>query len=473
MTGDIERQLRDWADKYNDPVWFTEDPIAFPTRFAGWMKEGKACLQDVEVAAVFAAHFAWGRRAMIVRDCGRPMTAQISQLPVDPTECTPEAACSCGCREFLPETSVLDTWATSSMTPFINAANTGSPDSARNSALNPEGKLFPMGMRAQAHEIIRTWAFYTIAKSLYHTGKLPWKDLMISGYVLAKPQQAGAKAEKISKSKNNAGETPTALISTYSADAVRVWTAAGRLGTDTYFDAGELKISARFITKLYNAAKFTELQLADYSPSAQPLSGGPEPAVLISPEKLLPIDRWILSRAAETTSRAAALLDDYEAGLARQEIDHFFWDDFCDYYLEIVKDRLYKPQIHGEEARRSAQYALFRVFLCLLKLYAIYTPYVTEHLYQRLYRQPGRGEGISLHELLWDMSCPEKTFIAFGERFKEVVAEVRRYKAGCHMSLKEEIPELTITCSEEFLPLFQAEEKDLLACTRAAKIVFH
>ena len=71
MTADIERQLRDWADKYNDPVWFTEDPIAFPTRFAGWMKEGKAGLQDVEVAAVFAAHFAWGRRAMIVRDCGR------------------------------------------------------------------------------------------------------------------------------------------------------------------------------------------------------------------------------------------------------------------------------------------------------------------------------------------------------------------------------------------------------------------
>ena len=71
MTADIERQLRDWAEKYNDPVWFTEDPIAFPTRFAGWMKEGKAGLQDVEVAAVFAAHFAWGRRAMIVRDCGR------------------------------------------------------------------------------------------------------------------------------------------------------------------------------------------------------------------------------------------------------------------------------------------------------------------------------------------------------------------------------------------------------------------
>ncbi|MBQ4305500.1 MAG: DUF2400 family protein, partial [Bacteroidales bacterium] len=71
MTADIERQLRDWAEKYNNPVWFTEDPIAFPTRFAGWMKEGKACLQDVEVAAVFAAHFAWGRRAMIVRDCSR------------------------------------------------------------------------------------------------------------------------------------------------------------------------------------------------------------------------------------------------------------------------------------------------------------------------------------------------------------------------------------------------------------------
>ena len=133
--------------------------------------------------------------------CGKAVFAEPEQLPVNPLETPFAGSCECGCRDFVPESAVFDTWATSSVTPQINE-RLGIP-------------LVPMSVRCQASEIIRTWTFYTIVRSLYHTGKLPWKDIMISGFVLAR------KGEKICKSKNNSSLTPTGLIETYSADAVR------------------------------------------------------------------------------------------------------------------------------------------------------------------------------------------------------------------------------------------------------------
>jgi len=176
-----------------------------------------------------------------------------------------------------------------------------------------------MGMRTQAHEIIRTWAFYTIVRSLFHTGKLPWKDIMICGFVLAK------KGEKISKSKNNSPLSPNTLIERYSADSLRYWASCARLGTDTMFSEDELKISKRFLTKLWNASSFCIMHLEDYKGQ--------------KPQKLLAPDRWILEKLKETEINARDLLNQYEIGLARQKIDEFFWNDFCDNYLEIIKDR--------------------------------------------------------------------------------------------------------------------------------------
>jgi valyl-tRNA synthetase len=190
-------------------------------------------------------------------------------------------------------------------------------------------KLLPMGLRTQAHEIIRTWAFYTIVKSLYHTGRLPWKDIMICGFVMAK------KGEKISKSKSNASSSPKALVQRYSADALRYWAAGAKLGSDTMFAEDDLKISQRLITKLWNAAKFTLMHLKDYEN--------------IQTGDLMPVDRWIIDKQIKTTRAAQKYLDEYEVGLARKEIDDFFWNDYCDNYLEIAKDRLYKPEIHGKE----------------------------------------------------------------------------------------------------------------------------
>lgn len=379
------------------------------------------------------------------KDCGKPIFADEEQLPVNPMENKPLHPCACGCEEFLPEEAVFDTWATSSVTTLINA-HYGEKDDISE-------QILPMGMRCQAHEIIRTWAFYSIVKSLYHTGKIPWKDIMISGFVLAKP------GEKISKSKNNGTDSPMALIERHSADAIRYWAANSKLGTDTFFSEEELKISNRFLQKLYNAAKFAILQLNDF-----------EKPKTFDESMLLPVDRWILQRVHETTKRAAELLEDYEIGQARHEIDNLFWKDFCDYYIEIAKERLYQPQKHGQAQRYSGQTAVYHSLLGILKLYAIYTPYMTDYIYQDFYRQYEKE--ISLHQTLWEIRSTEQIYIEFGEHLKSIIANVRREKTEKQMSMKDTIPELIITCPQKFRDFYRKSEKDIKACTGADKITF-
>lgn len=379
------------------------------------------------------------------KGCNKPIFAEDEQLPVNPLEDKPIKSCECGCNEFIPETAVFDTWATSSVTPLINAKYGEENNIAK--------EILPMGMRNQAHEIIRTWAFYSIVKSLYHTGQIPWKNIMISGFVLAKP------GEKISKSKNNATDTPMKLIENHSADAIRYWAANSKLGTDTFFSEEELKLSKRFITKIYNAAKFSILQLGDYEkPDNFDIS------------MLLPIDQWILQRVNETTITVTELLNEYEIGQARHEIDVLFWKDFCDYYIEIAKERLYQPDKHGIEQRYSGQYALYNSLLGILKLYAIYTPYVTEYIYQEIYRK--HEKVTSIHQMIWNTHETQSIYIEFGEHLKELIGEVRRKKTEQQMSIKDELPELIITCPKKFREFYKSTEQDIKACTSANKIVF-
>ncbi len=378
------------------------------------------------------------------KNCMEPTFAEEEQLPVNPLETKPLHACKCGCNEFTPEEAVFDTWATSSVTTLINSKYGEEDDITKD--------IFPMGMRCQAHEIIRTWAFYSIVKSLYHTGQIPWKDIMISGFVLAKP------GEKISKSKNNDANSPLHLVDTHSADAIRYWAANSKLGTDTFFSEDELKISKRFLNKLYNAAKFAIMQLEDFEKPEQ-----------FDETKLLPIDRWILQRVNETTIKATSLLEDYEIGQARHEIDNLFWKDFCDYYIEIAKERLYQPQKHGAEQRYSGQIAVYYSLLGILKLYAIYTPYVTEYIYQDFYRK--FENEISLHQTTWETKKGEEIYIEFGEHMKEIIADVRKKKTENQMSMKDSIPELIITCPRKFREFYKLSEKDIKACTGAEKII--
>lgn len=378
------------------------------------------------------------------KDCGSVIPAEESQLPVNPLETQPLTPCTCGCQEFEPESAVFDTWATSSVTPLINAKWGESDERTED--------IFPMTMRTQAHEIIRTWAFYTIVKSLYHTGQLPWKDIMVCGFVLAK------KGEKISKSKNNASQTPSALIANHTADSIRYWAANAKLGTDTFFAEDELAVSKRFLNKLKNASRFAFSHLQDFDPSWKP-----------SADELLPIDRWLLARCAQTTIEAKSYLDQYEIGTARHTIDELFWKDFCDYYLEIVKERLYQGEKHGWEARKSAQYALYHGLLSLLKLYAIYVPHLTESLYLEHYKTFESSP--SLHLLTWETDATyDPALISFGELIKTSISEVRKYKSENNLSLKAEMPLMTLPSFDEQPSWITQTLPDLQACCNATEI---
>lgn len=418
----------------------TWHPEHFKNRYTSWVKNLKWdwCISRQR-------YFGVPFPVWYCKNCNKPMFADEEQLPVNPLESQPLHACDCGCHEFIPEEAVFDTWATSSVTTLINARYHESNDIM--------DQIFPMGMRCQAHDIIRTWAFYSIVKSLYHTDKIPWKDIMISGFVFAKP------GEKISKSKNNASNSPMALIETHSADAIRYWSANGKLGTDTFFSDEELKISKKVINKLYNAARFAILQLEDFKkPDA------------CDEVNLLPVDRWILQRVSETTKKATSLLNDYEIGQARHEIDNLFWKDFCDYYIEIAKERLYQPEKHGREQKYSGQIALYHSLLGILKLYAIYTPYVTEYIYQDFYRKYEKE--ISLHKTIWETIQENQLYLEFGEHLKAVISDVRKYKTEKQMSMKDTIPELIITFPKKFRDLYKKSEKDIKACTGAERILF-
>ncbi|MCL2379119.1 MAG: valine--tRNA ligase [Defluviitaleaceae bacterium] len=371
------------------------------------------------------------------KKCNTPAFAKAEELPLNPLETQYNGICECGNDEFTPESAVLDTWATSSVTPQINE--------------RLGHKFTPMSMRTHAHEIIRTWTFYTIVRSLYHSGALPWKDLMICGFVLAE------KGEKISKSKNNSALDPKNLIRTHSADVLRYWTAGARLGTDTFFSADELNIPKRFITKLWNAYKFSISHMQDINMAETP--------------ELMPVDAWILERANETVIKAAKLLSQYEIGTARHEIDEFFWKDFCDNYIEIVKERLYRPDIHGGKERSSAQYALYRVFLIILKLYAPYVPHITEHIYQGFFRQ--HESEVSIHLTHWPKpSNINNNLIEFGKQLKDNIFEMRKYKSERNISMATEMDVLEIRIGQHHATWFRQTEKDIMACSKAAEIMY-
>lgn len=431
ILSEKERYLKA-ADEIN---WY---PSSMKTKYISWVENLKWdwCISRQR-------YFGIPFPLWYCKKCGKTILPKYNDLPINPLETNPSESCSCGCNEFIAEKAVFDTWGTSALTPLIN--------SKWNTENDMSDKLMPMGLRTQAHEIIRTWAFYTIVRSLFHTGKLPWKDIMISGFVLAK------KGEKISKSKSNSTTSPQAIIERNSADALRYWVAGAKLGTDTMFAEEDLKISKRFLNKLWNAASFCIMQLQDFKGE--------------KPEEIMPIDKWIMERANEVEKKASEYLKQYETGLARHEIDEFFWNDLCDDYLEIVKDRLYKPEIHGEKERLSAQYTLYNVMLKVLKLYSIYVPFITEEIYQNYFKNFEKVE--SIHIMEWDKSIEsdEQELLAFGENIKNLIGEVRRFKSERNLSLKDAITELNLTISASQKLYFEKTLKDIKACTWAEKII--
>lgn len=282
-----------------------------------------------------------------------------------------------------PDIDVMDTWATSSISPQISAKGAGlgigdwglSKTSTNPQSLVPNPKLFPADIRPQAHEIIRTWAFYTLVKAHLHENTIPWKTLLISGWCLA------ADKTKMSKSKGNV-VTPVALIEEKGSDAVRYWASTSRLGADTAFSEDLLKIGKKLVTKLWNASQFAAINL-------DKLQGNPSTALgdfkggMISQ----PLDLWILSRLHLCIKKATKDFETFEYCDARMAIEDFFWNDFCDNYLELVKARAYAEE-NGQKDAKGQQSALYTIYHCLemlLRLFAPFVPHITEELYSHIF----------------------------------------------------------------------------------------
>jgi valyl-tRNA synthetase len=343
----------------------------------------------------------------------------------------------------------MDTWATSSMSPQI--AGCWLTDDAL------YRQLFPMSLRPQAHEIIRTWAFYTIVKSHYHFGKLPWDTVAISGWGLA-PEGMG----KISKSRGSKTMTPVEMIERYSADAVRYWAASTGFGRDAVINEEKIQAGNRLVTKLWNVARFSQRFLEGYRP--------PEslPSQLTRHSSLSPADRWILARTQTLIKRATIQFRAYDYASARSEVETFFWTDLADNYLEMAKKRLYD----GGEASDGARYALYHALLATIKLLAPILPHVTEAIYQGLFaRQDGC---ISIHRADWPEEIErltDSTAEAFGESLVEIATAVRRYKSENNLSLGAELGRLQVaTADAELAQSLRDAAGDLTSITRALEI---
>jgi valyl-tRNA synthetase len=360
--------------------------------------------------------------AWYCRDCGETILADEAQLPVDPTEELPTRPCTCGSTKFQPEIDVMDTWATSSLSPQIVGGwlNEEHP--------NLYQEVFPFSLRPQAHEIIRTWAFYTIAKSQYHFGTSPWKEVMISGWGIA-----GEGMGKISKSRGGGPMSPMEMIERYSADAVRYWAASTGPGKDSVISEEKVQNGARLATKLWNVAQFSSRFLQQTPPTnANPLD-------------YTPADRWILARLQQVIRQTTLNFENYDYASARGEVEDFFWRDLADNYLEMCKLRLYDS---AHPQRPGALYTLQRVLLDTLKLLAPILPFVTEEIYQGLFAPVKADPKLrSIHTSPWPMCDPafdDTQAEEFGRLLVQIATAVRRYKSEHNLALSSELAQLQL-----------------------------
>ncbi len=378
------------------------------------------------------------------RDCGEVILAGEDQLPVDPLHQSPPGPClKCGSTAAIPEADVMDTWATSSLSPQIVGQWLSNP-----ALFN---KVFPFSLRPQAHEIIRTWAFYSIVKSDFHFSELPWKDVLISGWGLA-----GEGMGKISKSRGGGPMPPLEMIQRYSADAVRYWAASTGTGKDSIISEEKIQMGAKLVTKLWNVGRFS-----------QPFVGQGRPVE--DTQSFTAADRWILSKMQGLIRNVTQAMLAYEYAAAKGEVEAFFWRDLADNYLEMAKQRLYSPPAPGHG---GATFTLHHLFLNTLKLLAPFLPYVTEAIYRELFAD---SESVpSIHSGPWPI--PQARFEdaqaeALGDVLVEIATSVRRYKSEQNLSLGTELNRVQLAPDSSALAsALTGATVDLMSVTRARQI---
>ncbi len=379
-------------------------------------------------------------------DYDHPLVPQESALPVDPQIDVPA-----GYHEtqrgqaggFVADPDIMDTWATSSLTPQIAAGWPVADGSGHGSDAKLFEAIFPMDMRPQGHDIIRTWLFATVTRAHFEHGTVPWRNAAISGWILDPDRK------KMSKSKGNA-ETPEDVVKGHGADAVRYWAASGRLGTDAAYDTGQMKVGRRLAIKILNASKFA--------------LGFGEVTGDLGAAVTNPLDLSMLSALGEIVDKATHGFEAWDYTRSLEVTETFFWT-FCDDYLELVKDRAYGGQGDGEAA--SARAALRLALDTLLRLLAPFLPYVTEEVWSWF------GDG-SVHRQTW----PDREALPAGgdpallDSVAEALAGVRKVKSEAKLGMRAEVRTMTLVGPARQLEHVRAAEADLRATGRIGELAF-
>jgi valyl-tRNA synthetase len=366
---------------------------------------------------------------------GNPMwdkilVPDIATLPIDPSTDVPV-----GYTEaqrgvpggFMGDPDVMDTWATSSLTPQI-AGGWGFDEDLWS-------RVWPFDVRPQAHEIIRTWLFSTVVRAHLEEKVLPWKHALISGWILDPDRK------KMSKSKGNV-VTPLDLLDEHGSDGVRYWAASGRPGTDTAFDVGQMKIGRRLATKILNASKFVLTQ------------GSAAPEAITEP-----IDKALLAALAEVVDEATKAFEEFNYTKAMEVAEKFFWE-FTDDHLELVKDRSYG--LAGEAGAQSARAALTITLDTLVKLFAPFLPFVTEEVWSWTHEE-------SVHKSAWPTSDTLRAFNGDASLLgvsAEILSQLRKSKSEAKVSMKAEIVTATINAPAQAIVQAKLVAADLRSAGR-------
>ncbi len=379
-------------------------------------------------------------------DYANPIVPHEALLPMDPSSDTPPGYDPTDRGKpggFAGDPDIMDTWATSSLTPQI-AGGWGSDEDLF-------ARVFPMDLRPQAHEIIRTWLFSTLLRSHYEHDQVPWQHAGISGWILDPDRK------KMSKSKGNV-VTPMALLEELGSDAVRYWAASARPGTDTAFDTGQMKVGRRLAVKLLNASKFV-LGLGEADAPAN-LADVTELSKVTEP-----LDNAMLGDLARAVDAATIAFEAYDYSRALERAEQFFWF-FCDNYVELVKTRAYGE--HGDAAAASARTALRLALRAQLRLFAPFLPFATEEVWSWWQRGSVHRSSWPTADELGGQRVTSQVALESGllGTATTLIGAIRKAKSDAKLSMRTEVDRATIYATVDSLPHVQAVLGDVAAAGR-------